>query len=105
MKNLVTIAILVVALSGCAAAPPPTPIAAPPAVVAKCGPPPTRSPFHENSVQYQQRVAVYMLCGRGDPAYPAALATTIQQQQNMAIIGAGSMGNPNACLYGPSSCL
>ena len=77
MKHILTIAIAAIALGGCVQ---PTPIAASPEVVAKCGPPPTRAWGAETSAQHQQRLAVYMLCGRGDPSYPSVLAATIQAE-------------------------
>lgn len=79
MKYILTIAIAAVALGGCAQ---PTPIAASPEVVAKCGPPPTRAWYGETHAGYQQRQAVYALCARDDPSYPAALAASIQGRRS-----------------------
>lgn len=84
MKHFLPVATLAVALIGCASAPQPTTVAASPAVVAKCGPPPVRSLFHENSVQFQQRQAVYALCARDDPSYPTVLGASIQAERERA---------------------
>lgn len=94
VKRILTIAIVAVALSGCAAAPQSTPIAALPTAVAKCGPPPVRASGigrpgsvlgaltggSETETHFQQRQAIYALCERGDPSYPAVLTVFIQAE-------------------------
>ena len=93
------------ALAGCAASPQSPQTTAEPAVVVRCGPAPTRAVGigrpgsllrtvtggGETTVQFQQRQALYALCARGDPSYPAllreAIRTDTQSRQTQALEG------------------
>jgi hypothetical protein len=103
-KRSILWAVLVLAtLASCATAPQSPSATVEPAVVAKCGPAPTRAlgigrpgsllgtltAGGETTVQFQQRQALYALCARGDPSYPEllreAMGTDAQRQQTEAL--------------------
>ena len=99
MKHLFGIA--VVLLSGCVSAPETVAVSQSPAVT-KCGPAPTRATGigrpgsilgeltggGETVAEFQQRQAIYALCARDDPSYPAVLAASIQADARLRAIRA-----------------
>lgn len=98
--NRIAVVAAAVTLVGCAPNPQPsTPqqalTPAQQAVIAKCGPPPTRSTGigspgsvlgaltggSDREAEFQQRQAIYALCASGDLSYPAVLAEFIKAER------------------------